>query len=82
MSAIPGYHVERFNTPTPYQRDDRKPGFITLAAHLRAAAIYHEIYGRGQSAARLAERGGFGEEELDVFYPEWRNHIVQKTAKP
>jgi hypothetical protein len=56
----------------PYGR-----GLITYEAHLRAYAIYSAIYGTSQSADRLAERGGFGEEELSIFYPEWRNHIVK-----
>ena len=59
----------------PYQISTTKRGYITWEAHLRAYAIYSAIYGTGQSAARMAERGGFGEPELDVFYPEWRNHI-------
>lgn len=49
---------------------------ITYAAHLRAYAIYSAIYGTSQSADRILERGGFAQEELDIFYPEWRNHLV------
>jgi len=51
--------------------------YITWAAHLRAYAVYSNIYGTSQSEDRIAQRGGFGAEELDLFYPEWRNHIVQ-----
>jgi hypothetical protein len=66
----------------PYQtKDHYGRGFITYEAHLRAYAIYSAIYGTGQSAARLAERGGFGEYELDTFYPEWRNHIVKDNKQ-
>lgn len=64
-------------TPTPYQKNKGGTGYIYFHAHLRAYAIYSYFYGTSQSAVRLAERGGFGEEELDMFYPEWRNHIIQ-----
>lgn len=63
----------------PYQKNDYTSGYISYEAHLRAYAIYSAIYGTTQSAYRLAERGGFGEAELDAFYPEWRNHICTKT---
>ncbi len=33
---------------------------------------YASKYGDSQSLERLAERGGFGIEEMDEFYPEWR----------
>ncbi len=36
---------------------------------------YVKKYGQGQSLAQLAERGGFGVEEMDEFHPEWREHI-------
>lgn len=64
------------NVPYQITEPHYKQGFITYEAHLRAYAIYSAIYGTSQSADRLAERGGFGESELDVFYPEWRNHIA------
>lgn len=53
-------------------------GFIKFSAHLRAYAVYHAIYGNSQTAERLADRGGFGIDELNAFYPEWRNHIIKK----
>lgn len=33
---------------------------------------YASKYGDSQSLERLAERGGFGIEEMDEFFPEWR----------
>lgn len=66
---------DRLKKLAPYQIGNTKRGYITWEAHLRAFAIYSAIYGTEQSAERLAERGGFGEGELDAFYPEWRNHI-------
>ena len=67
-------------TPTPparrapVQGDDgwhlgRKPGLhqpgtISWEEHLLAYEDYAERYGRDQSAERLAERGGFGYDEL------------------
>lgn len=49
---------------------------ITKVAHMMAYSNYSLLFGTDQSADRLAQRGGFGEYELDAFYPEWRNHIV------
>jgi len=43
---------------------ERGPGTITWAEHLLAYATYANRYGTGQSAERLAERGGFGFWEL------------------
>ena len=48
---------------------------ITWVAHWRAWCSYNLLFS-GQTCERLEERGGFGEGELDAFYPEWRNHIV------
>lgn len=38
----------------------------------RAYAVYASRYGRAQSLERLAERGGFGINELDDLVPGWR----------
>ena len=38
----------------------------------RAYAEYSRRFGTYQSLERLAERGGFSEFEMDVFYPGWR----------
>jgi len=35
-------------------------------------AEYSKRYGTEQSLERLAQRGGFGEKEMDDLYPEWR----------
>ena len=51
-------------------------GYITWEAHLEAYKAYSAKYGTKQSAERLEQRGGFGEYELDMFYPEWRNCII------
>ncbi len=44
------------------------PWWIAEQAYIN----YAGKYGSGQSLERLADRGGFGVEELDVFYPNWR----------
>lgn len=49
---------------------------ITMVAYMMAYRNYAMLFGEEQSAKRLLERGGFGEGELDAFYPEWRNHII------
>jgi hypothetical protein len=40
-----------------------------------AFAVYSSRYGMSQSLERLAERGGFGAEEMDLFVPGWRDRI-------
>lgn len=37
-----------------------------------AYSVYAGLYGRSQSLERLAERGGFGPGEMDMFLPDWR----------
>jgi len=70
---------ERLKKSVPFQKGHyQRGGYITFEAHLRAYAIYSAIYGTQQTAERLAERGGFNDNELALFYPEWRNHIVKK----
>jgi len=59
-----------------YQISIGKYGKITWEAHLRAYAIYSADGHGDQSAERISERMGFGVNELDVYYPEWRNHIL------
>lgn len=44
----------------------RVPGTITWSEHEKAWQAYERKYG-GQSAERIAERGGFGYEELVEF---------------
>lgn len=43
------------------------PGTIAWAEHLEAYSAYSSQYGTSQSAGRLAERGGFGYNELTDF---------------
>jgi hypothetical protein len=40
-----------------------------------AYAVYSSRYGMEQSIERLAERGGFGAGELDMFIPGWRDRL-------
>ena len=42
----------------------RAAGTVTWEEHLKAYAAYAAIYGKHQSAERLAERGGFGYREI------------------
>lgn len=46
------------------QKDHKPAGTIAWAEHLEAWEAYAKRYGRGQTAERLAERGGFGWYEL------------------
>lgn len=43
------------------------PGSIAWSEHLEAWNRYAARYGTSQSAERVAERGGFGYEELLIF---------------
>lgn len=38
----------------------------------KAYSVYRERYGSNQSLEDLARRGGFGNDEMDLFYPSWR----------
>ena len=73
MMKIP----ERISKRTaPFQSDKYFPNKqITWMAHLRAHGVYNELYG-GQTASRISDRGGFSDCELNVLYPEWKNHII------
>jgi hypothetical protein len=49
-----------------------------------AYSVYAAEYGRGQSLERLAQRGGFGPGEMDLFLPDWRercDEIVRLRAE-
>ena len=52
-------------------------GGITIPWNVAEQAYlgYVKKYGTGQSLLRLAQRGGFGVEEMDEFHPQWREHI-------
>lgn len=45
-------------------KNPRAPGTVTWAEHQEAYTAYAARYGTGQSAQRLAERGGFGYQEM------------------
>ena len=42
-------------------------GSVAWSEHLLAWARYSDLYGKGQSAERMAERGGFSWGELCMF---------------
>lgn len=44
--------------------DDHEPGTISWEEYLEAYVDYSRRFGKGQSAERLAERGGFSYNEL------------------
>lgn len=44
-----------------------------------AYSVYSGEYGRSQTLERLAERGGFGPGEMDVFLPDWREMCSEIT---
>lgn len=50
---------------------------IPWSLHLRAYDVYAAKWGRGQSAERIAERGGFAVDELDEFVPGWRDEASE-----
>lgn len=54
----------------------RRPGFeaagtVPWAVAELAYEAYAARYGRAQSLERMAERGGFGHGEMDLFAPGW-----------
>lgn len=53
----------------PIQRAGRVPWEVAEQAYIG----YAKEYGERQTLERLGERGGFGVEEMDRFYPEWRS---------
>lgn len=60
------------------------PASIPWGIAEKAYSIYAAKYGRNQSLERLAERGGFHPEEMDMLYPAWRaesSEIVRLTAQ-
>lgn len=46
----------------------------------KAFMRYSARYGKDQSLERIAERGGFGWCEMDLFYPAWREEIDQSRT--
>lgn len=47
-----------------YSEPRRASGTVAWSEHMEAYEAYAAKYGTGQSAARLAERGGFGYREI------------------
>jgi hypothetical protein len=45
-------------------RTKRPPGMISWEEHVKAWKAYNEMWNSYQSAERIAERGGFGYEEI------------------
>jgi hypothetical protein len=46
----------------------------------KAFSVYSARYGRDQSLERMAERGGFGPGEMDLFLPGWRDEVAEITS--
>ena len=46
----------------------------------KAYSVYSARHGRQQSLERLAERGGFHPDEMDEFYPAWREETSEIAA--
>ena len=44
-----------------------------------AYAEYAKRYGNGQTQERMAERGGFGPGEMDLFLPDWRERCDENS---
>lgn len=56
----------------PLLGNGHRVGSIPWWVAEQAYIVYASKYGDSQSLERLAERGGFGIEEMDGFFPEWR----------
>lgn len=55
----------------PIQRYGTIPWSVAQVAY----AEYARQFGTSQSLERLAERGGFGVGEMDMFHPKWREEV-------
>lgn len=58
---------------SPLRPGTRPPGTVPWGVAELAYAAYVARFGRSQSLERLAERGGFGHGEMDLFAPGWRD---------
>ena len=67
----------------PIQRGERgvKPHPTRIPWHVAdlAYSVYSARFGTSQSLERLAERGGFGPEEMDMFLPDWRERCDENA---
>lgn len=73
----------RFPVLHSTMKSQRKgPKTIPWSVAEKAYETYDRKYGgpSGQSLERIAQRGGFAPEELDKFYPEWRQHINEQRG--
>ena len=68
LKQQPGPTERRF----PLLSDKGNIGSIPWWVAEQAYMVYADKYGDEQSLERLAERGGFGIEEMNEFYPEWK----------
>jgi hypothetical protein len=50
---------------------------ITWITFIKAYKIYKEKYEGNFSVDRIIDQGGFTEEELDEFFPEWKDYIIE-----
>lgn len=53
------------------------PMEIPWSVAQRAYSVYASRYGRDQSCARLAERGGFCPREMDDLLPGWKEEVSE-----
>lgn len=53
--------------PVQWEFRKRPPGTIAWSEHVEAWTAYATRYGNSQSAERIAERGGFGFDELVIL---------------
>lgn len=67
--------------PILYERGKTGPRSIPWAVAEKAYSVYVARFGSNQSLARLSERGGFWSEEMDEFYPAWREEIEPTEGK-
>jgi hypothetical protein len=63
--------------PLQVDRTPTKPQFrsIPWSVAEKAYAVYSRNYGTGQSLERMAQRGGFSNGEMDIYYPAWRDDV-------
>jgi hypothetical protein len=55
--------------------------YIPESVAQKAWDVWNEEYKTGQSLQRTKERGGFGINEMDMFYPNWRAESSQINSK-
>lgn len=65
-------------TVFPVMRDANPTArlLVPWGVGVEAWTAYAKKYNDDQSAERIAERGGFGEAEVDEFRPGWRETII------